>query len=102
MIMLNGVKFAKNNKEFVNSLFEKDGTCSGFYKVNKCSISLYDQKRNKIGVICNMVVGKASKIDNGKYWYSYSKPEMLGVYDSKQEDIDLKKIYKQYPMPIIY
>ena len=103
MITLNGVKFAQNDDEFINSLFENGGTCDGYYRVNKKSITLMDKDKNKIGVICNMVLGKATKLDNGKWWYSYGKPELIGEYDSYvQEQDELNTVYKKYPMPIIY
>ncbi len=82
MLILNNVKFAKNEDEFVNSLFERGGTCSGYYKVYKNSVSLFDHNKKKIGVIVNNVLGKATKQDNGKYWYSYGDIDLIGKYDS--------------------
>ena len=46
MITINGIKFAKNGKEFVNSLFESDGTCCGYYKRMERGVGLYDMQRN--------------------------------------------------------
>lgn len=42
MITFNGVKFAKNDKEMTDSLFQQGGTCAGFYKVTKRGIQLMD------------------------------------------------------------
>jgi hypothetical protein len=35
MIKVNDRKYAKNKKEFSQSLFEKSGTCDGYYKVKR-------------------------------------------------------------------
>jgi len=45
MITFNGFKFAKNETEFTSSLFEKDGTCFGFYKTRKNGIVLMDHQK---------------------------------------------------------
>lgn len=41
MITFNGLNYAKNDKELVESLFNKGGTCNGFYKVVRGGIKLY-------------------------------------------------------------
>lgn len=90
MLVLNGKKFARNDKEFISSLFEGKSTCVGYYKVNKRSISLMDQHKNKIGAIANRVLATATKLDNNKYWYSYATPALVGKYESyakEQADI---------------
>lgn len=38
MITFNGLKFAKTEDEFINSLFESDGTCFGYYRKVICII----------------------------------------------------------------
>ena len=81
MLILNNKKLARNDKEFINSLFHTGGSCSGYYKVNKKSISILDMQKNKVGVIINGVIGKATKLDNGKYWYSYGDIDILGEYN---------------------
>lgn len=88
MIELNGKKFALNNKEFTDSLFHKSGgTCVGYYKVNKKTISLMDHNREKVGVItCHKVLARATKQDNGKYWYSYGDIDIIGKYDSYMKE----------------
>ena len=98
MIVLNGVKFAKNNEEFNDSLFNSGGTCSGFYRVNKRSITLLDHNRIKIGVIGNGLVAKATKLASGKWWYSYAAPDLIGEYKNlsvKYKEInDIMNRYK--------
>ena len=48
MIEINDKKYAKNEKEFSQSLFNKGGTCDGYYKVkrkkNKTLVLLTDAK----------------------------------------------------------
>jgi hypothetical protein len=102
MIVLNGKKFARNDKEFTESLFKRGGSCVGFYKVNKRTISLLDMQKNKVGVIANKVVGLATKLDNGRWWYSYGDIPLLGNYEWKQQREDVDAIYDKYDLPIKY
>ena len=97
MITLNGKQFAKNDNEFTNSLFKRGGTCVGFYKANKRSITLYDIQRNKIGVINREgVLASATKQDDGNYWYSYANPSIIGEYDYKQQMGEVTGIMETY------
>lgn len=50
MLTLFGKTYAKNNSEFVSSLFAKQ-TCNGFYKQNKKGIYLYDIQNELIAFI---------------------------------------------------
>lgn len=77
MITFNGVKFAKNNKEMTDSLFQQGGTCAGFYKVTKRGIQLTDLQRNIIAFIVNNGYGErfivsATRMDNGRIRYMFS------------------------------
>jgi len=49
MLTINGMKFAKNDNEFINSLFESGGTCDGYYKRMVRGIRLFDMQ-NKLRV----------------------------------------------------
>ena len=93
MITLNNKKLAKNNKEFTNSLFSSKGTCIGYYKVNKKSVSIMNMQKEKVGVVTNNVMAKATKQTNGKYWYSYGDIDIIGEYPkySKKND-DIKMV----------
>jgi len=83
MIVLNGKRFAKDNEEFTSSLFKAGGTCMGYYKRLHNKVKLFDMQYELIGVITNnKVLAKATKLDNGKYWYSYAMPDIIGEYDS--------------------
>lgn len=86
MLTINGVSFAKNDSEFTSSLFEKGGTCYGYYKKLKNRIHLMDMQHNIFAaVICTpnfQGIVNARKIDN-KVFYQYAASEqtdsLLGV-----------------------
>ena len=49
MLSINGRKFAKNNQEFIGSLFEAGRTCFGYYKKKpNNTIVLYDMQDKPI------------------------------------------------------
>ena len=88
MIELNGKKLALNDSEFTGSLFDKGGTCVGYYKINKASISILDMQKNKVGVINKHgVLGSATKVDNG-YWYSEADIKRIGEYGSYIQKVE--------------
>ena len=94
MIELNGKKFAKNNKEFTESLFHKGGTCTGFYRKTKNKIILEDSNHNEIGVINRYGVLASVNIINGKKYYSYCKPKLIGSWDSiTKEFAEIEQVY---------
>jgi hypothetical protein len=82
MITLNGNKFAADDTEFTNSLFDTDGTCVGFYKAYKNVINLLDMHKVKVGVITKHgALALATRLDNGKWWYSHGTIALVGAYD---------------------
>jgi hypothetical protein len=89
MIILNGTKWAENEQEFINTLFEGKTTAMGYAKRNKRSVSLLNIQKEKIGVInCHGVIGSATKQDNGRYWYSYGMPKGIEEYESYIEQVE--------------
>ena len=89
MITSNGKKFAQSNKEFINSLFDKDGTCVGYARKYKHSVVLMDMQKNKVGVINRHgVLGCATKQVDGKYWYSYADVDLVGRYESYTQQVN--------------
>ena len=50
MLIINGKKYAKNKKEFAESLFS-NLTCSGFYKVVKNGVRLSDHQNSAFAFI---------------------------------------------------
>lgn len=91
MLSFNGKKFARNNDEFTDSLFDCGSTCVGYYKRTKNGVVLYDMQRNKIGMVTkHKVLASASRLQNGKWWYSYATIPQIGEYSYSQmmEDIN--------------
>ena len=95
MIILNDKKFARDDNEFTSSLFASGGTCVGYYKRLQNKIKLFDMQKELIGVITKSgVLAKASKLANGKYWYSYGDIDIIGDYGCSDRDNDIKKALK--------
>ena len=91
MLVLNNKKFAKNEKEFMDSLFKNDGlgSCVGYYKALKNVVNLMDHNRTKIGVITkNNVLAKANKQRDGKWFYNYADIPLLGKFESYSSQQD--------------
>ena len=69
MLIINGKKFAKNDKEFVSTLFQADGTAIGYYKRTVKGLYLYDHQKKPMvymedtpkftgAVTCHLFEGK--------------------------------------------
>jgi hypothetical protein len=97
MIELNGKKFAESEQEFISSLFEKGGTCAGYAKRNKESVTLNNIQREKIGVINKHgVLCKATKLEGGKWWYSHGTINEVGEYADYMRSVEEpRKIIEQ-------
>ena len=95
MLRLNtGVKFAKNNGEFISMLFTKESTPDGTYKVMKSGIRLYNLQGELFAFIVNnkygerfFVSARPVKTDKGRnsirYNYALSSldEKYLGLTD---------------------
>jgi hypothetical protein len=89
MITLNGKRFARNNAEFVASLFDPKGSCSGTYKRNEKSVTLFDPQGKKIAVINRHgVLCRADILPNGRTWYSLATVAIIGRWDSYMRGVD--------------
>ena len=53
MININGRTFVKTVDDFVNTLFTSGGTATGYYKVMKKGVRIYDKNNNIIAFIVN-------------------------------------------------
>ena len=97
MIELIGKKFAESEKEFIDSLFKTGGTCAGYAKRNRESVTLKNMQGLKIGVINKHgVLCKAAKLDDGKWWYSYGTIDEVGEYESYMQSVEEpRKILEQ-------
>jgi hypothetical protein len=73
MLTLYGKKYAKNEKEFTGTLFEKDGTANGFYRVLKAGIYLSDMQGNERAFIRKDGLGPVTVFrHDGKRRYMFS------------------------------
>lgn len=76
MIHLNGKTFTRKGQPTTP-------TTAGTYTPNKRSITLYDHTGTKIGVITRHgVLARATKLDDGQWWYSYADIPQIGAYNS--------------------
>lgn len=86
MLTINGHKFAKNEAEAINSLFQSGGTFYGFYKKLKGRIHLMTMQGDIFAaIVCNdnfSGVVNARSV-NGKVFYQHSASSnieaLLGV-----------------------
>src|SRR5574344_149418 len=86
MKVVNGHKFAECEKEFMDSLFDKSGSCAGYAKTLKREVRFYDLQKTLFAFInADKVAGKARKIDNGKNWYTYADPYFIENIESYAE-----------------
>jgi hypothetical protein len=95
MLNINGKKYAKNEKEFTESLFNSGGTCEGYYKETKRKnynfIKLYGQNRKVFayikGGIEGYILGTATE---SGYMFGLCEKDRkkLGVGEGYGEQID--------------
>ena len=76
MITINGRKYAKNDSEFTDTLFDKDGTAQGFYKKYKRRILFMDHQKKPLFTLVHnwhneKMILSASQLDDGKIWYQH-------------------------------
>lgn len=73
MLNFNGKKFARNNAEFVSSLFGNDGTCIGFYRQIKSGFQLFNLQNELIAFLSpdRGLIVSAHKY-NGRARYMFS------------------------------
>jgi hypothetical protein len=76
VLTINGKHFAQNDAEFLNSLFNAGGTCSGYYKKLKRGIRLYNMQKELFAFVVNNRHSErffvSASIVNGKPWYMYA------------------------------
>jgi hypothetical protein len=76
MFTINGKKFAKNEAEFMDSLFEAGGTCVGFYKKTSKGVVLMNMQSEVIGfckadAVFTGVVSASRDKETNKLRYMY-------------------------------
>lgn len=72
MLILAGKKYAKNDAEFVDSLFESGGTCQGYYKRLKNGVQILDHQKQLRAFIVDRWADQfivTATMKNGRAWY---------------------------------
>jgi len=78
MLIFNGKKYAKNDAEFVGSLFDPSGTCNGYYKRLKHGVKLYNMQRELTAYIVDrsplerFIVSAGTHAGKDRYMYGLS------------------------------
>jgi len=80
VLAFNGCYF--HNKKDSSWVFPEP--CSGSYKVNKRTVVLYNIAGQKIGVIANNVMCRATRLEDGKWFYTYTTPKGIPEYEKSQ------------------
>lgn len=88
-ITLNGRKFTRGKRAMVNTLFERDGTASGYYLVRRGVVYIHKPNGELDGVINRAnVLGKASKLKSGQTFYSYADLDTVGRWSSYMKECE--------------
>ncbi len=86
---LNGRLFVKGKAAVVDTLFRPGGTASGYYETRGKEIRIFKPNGDLDGVInAAGVLGKASRLDDGRTWYSYADLETVGKWKSWSQRCD--------------
>lgn len=89
MIQLNGKRFAATDAEMVESLFYPGGTCAGFYKRRADGVALLNLQRELVGVVnLHGVLCCATRLADGRYWYTHADIGLVGRYDSYARKVE--------------
>ena len=84
MIELNGARFVKGRAQLGNG-----EAPNGYYVLRgDGGVHLYDPDGEPVAVInSRRVFGCATKLADGRVWYSYATPRIIGVFPSYGEEI---------------
>ena len=88
MITLFGKKFAQNDKEAVESLFDSTGTICGFCKVSKRKILFMNLQKEPIAFINRHKVLGNAYTHNGAIYYQAGMPSNHVLYCESLLDTD--------------
>jgi hypothetical protein len=84
MLTFNGKQYAKNDKEFVDTLFTSGNTANGFYKKGKSGIKLYNMQKELIAFIKRdsspFIVNAYTYAGDGKDRYMFSTSSTVEIY----------------------
>ena len=73
MFKFNGLTFARNKAEMVNSLFASGGTCAGFYKRIRGGFQLFNLQRELFAFVDPVrALVVSAGMHNGRAFYMFS------------------------------
>ena len=85
MLIFNGKKYAKNDTEFVDSLFHTDGTCVGYYQKVSNGIRLMTMKKMYFAFLVSnkhneKFIVSMGQTSDGKPFYMYGLNSNDAIY----------------------
>jgi hypothetical protein len=86
-----GVSLTFNGKSFVAGAkaLATDSAATGYYVAKKRKIELFSRDNELAGVVtCHGVLACASKMADGKTWFSYADIKIIGPYASYRQHCD--------------
>ena len=86
MIVLNKKKFAENEEEMIDSLFEAGGTCVGYAKRLKRKIIFNDINNCTVGVLNRSGCMLNVTMQNDAFWYSYANIPLINNNDMEYSE----------------
>ena len=93
---LNGRSFVRGKRALVDTLFDRDGTASGYYEAHGFEIHIFKPNGELDGLITMAgVLAKATKHDDGRTWYSHADLHTVGRWASfsrRREEIDAARV----------
>lgn len=88
MIILNGRRFVCGANALTATLFQPEGTASGFYKVKGREIQIFKPSGELDGVINGHGVLCKATPHNGRFWYNYASLDTVGRWPSYSEEVN--------------
>ena len=102
MLVFNGKKYAKNKREFVDSLFHCGGTCVGYYQKTKGGYRLYNMHKEVFAFLSDWGgFHSCIKNDAGRYVYfqgasnkaeKYAGLADMGFMDKRESVLSATKV----------
>lgn len=80
---LNGRLFVRGRGAVIDTLFRPGGTASGYFDLNGREVRIFKPNGEIDGVITAIgVLGKATRLADGRIWYSYGNLDTVGRWES--------------------
>lgn len=98
---LNGRLFVRGKRAVSDTLFTPGGTASGYYEVRGQEVHLFKPTGELDGLITAVgVLAKATKLDDGRTWYSHADLDTVGHWGSfmrRRDEIDAARVIALSP-----